>query len=408
MNQNELKDLDVLRGLAETVASAAQERNQQEKIRLWVKAANLSPERPMVLANPQNGWAELVPDISLICQDSFYRNLEYRLRQLIFRIHHIPDDYPILNIFEIGLSINYGNFGFEEKRSESGVKGGAYHIEPVIKNRDDAAKLSPPVCSIDWNTSKEAYEKAKHAIGGIMEVRQQGCSYVRCGLTRKLIHLRGLEQMLYDLYDDPDMMHFLMQFLMEQQLRELDFLEKNNALFTNTGPNVFCGSGGLAVISENFIDRPAVTAEMFAWGESQEFSSISCQMYEEFVLRYQLPILSKFGLVDYGCCEALDNKYDVLMKKIKNLRWIAVSPWAERAIAAEKIQNNYVYVYKPNPSIICRPIPDYTGAEEEIRQTMEIAKGCTMYFVMKDTSTFFNDPYVIGKWAENAKKVVCS
>jgi hypothetical protein len=202
------------------------------------------------------------------------------------------------------------------------------------------------------------------------------------------------------------MMHALMKFLMDQQMREIDFLERSGAFSANTRPDVGCGSGGLAVLFEGYEDGPAKAAEMYAWGESQEFSSISRDMYEEFVLRYQLPILSRFGYVDYGCCEPLDNKYDALIGSMPKLRWLSVSPWADRAIAARKIQNDYVYVYKPNPSAICRRYPDYDLAGAEILETMEIAGGCTLYFIMKDASTFYGDTRVIGRWAENAKRLV--
>ena len=45
-------------------------------------------------------------------------------------------------------------------------------------------------------------------------------------------------------------------------------------------------------------------------------------MFAEFVLPYQLPILERFGLNCYGCCEPLDQRWSTL----KQLRRASVSP----------------------------------------------------------------------------------
>ena len=70
---------------------------------------------------------------------------------------------------------------------------------------------------------------------------------------------------------------------------------------------------------------------------------------EEFLLRYQLPILEKFGLVSYGCCEDLTRKIDML-RRIPNLRRIGIAPAADVAKCAEQIGRDYVLSYRPSPT----------------------------------------------------------
>ena len=88
------------------------------------------------------------------------------------------------------------------------------------------------------------------------------------------------------------------------------------------------------------------------------------------------------------------------------MRWISVSPWADRELNAQKIGGDYVYVYKPNPSHICSPTPDWPAAEREIRDTLDIARGCPIHIVMKDTHTFHHQPQRITRWSEMASRVV--
>jgi hypothetical protein len=110
--------------------------------------------------------------------------------------------------------------------------------------------------------------------------------------------------------------------------------------------------------------------------------------------------------VAYGCCEPLDHKIDLLIERVPNLRWVSVSPWANRELLAQKTGGSYVYVYKPNPSRICSPDPDWPAAEREVRETLSIARGCPIHIVMKDTHTFHDDAQRITRWAEMASRVV--
>jgi hypothetical protein len=115
--------------------------------------------------------------------------------------------------------------------------------------------------------------------------------------------------------------------------------------------------------------------------------------------------MNRFGLVDYGCCEPLDHKFDLLIKHIPRLRSVSVSPWCNRRLAAEKLGNRYVYVWKPNPSRICSPTPDFDAAEQDIRETLAIARECCLVIVMKDTSTFHNEPNRITRWTDLASRL---
>ena len=61
--------------------------------------------------------------------------------------------------------------------------------------------------------------------------------------------------------------------------------------------------------------------------------SVSPQMFEEYEVEYVKPLLEQFGLVYYGCCEPLPNRIDYI-RKIKNVRKISMSPWADiRAVS---------------------------------------------------------------------------
>ena len=145
--------------------------------------------------------------------------------------------------------------------------------------------------------------------------------------------------------------------------------------------------------------------DLFAWGESQETTGVGPDQFAEFVLPYQRPVLDRFGLVDYGCCEPLDDRLALVIAAFPRLRWVSVSPWADRARAADLLGGRYVYCWKPQPALICREHPDWEGAERQIRETLAIARGCAISIVMKDTTSFFGEPARATRWASMARRV---
>ena len=399
------QERQILRELAMRVADIASPPVQAEKVRLWRNLNALKPQRPMVLADPQGGWRELLPDSALQCEH--LRSWEWTLRSTIFRHEHIHDDYPITDAFNVGWAIHIGGYGLKETQFRTAERG-AYNWDPPIKRYEDLKKLHPRTIEIDHEQTARNVALAEELFGDILRVRTRGESVCRCKLTRDLIHLRGLDQMMLDMYEHPQLMHDLMAFLRDDKLREWEIYEEEGVLSLNNGPNNLLGSGGIACTdelpAEDFAGHVRMK-DMWCWGESQESVGVGPAQFEEFVLQYQLPLMDRFRLVDYGCCEPLDHKLDVIIRRIPRLRWVSVSPWCDREMAAEKLADRYVYMYKPNPSRICAPRPDYERAERDLRETLEIAEGCCVGIVMKDTHTFQNEPERITHWTDMASRV---
>ncbi len=139
---------------------------------------------------------------------------------------------------------------------------------------------------------------------------------------------------------------------------------------------------------------------------SQEFTSISPDMFKEFLLPYQIPILEQFGLSAYGCCEDLTKKIE-LLKQIKNLRRISVSPWANIPSYAETIGKNYVLSWRPNPAEMITSILE----EDNIKKTVENACGIFRQngniedITLKDVKTVYHKPQNMKRWVEIVRSV---
>ena len=69
---------------------------------------------------------------------------------------------------------------------------------------------------------------------------------------------------------------------------------------------------------------------------AQMLGTVSTAMFDEFEIRYTSGICERFGLVYYGCRDALDKKMNEV-RKLPNVRKVSMSPWADHENgAAEK------------------------------------------------------------------------
>lgn len=397
---------ELLRGLASRVAEIAALPVQQERAALIKGLNGLRPARPVVLAFPEGGWRELLPESALVCQDEVLRGWERGLRQQIFHHEQIGDDRPITNYLNIGWVIERDDFG-RESRTRRVEELGSFTWEPSVKSRADFEKLHFRRMTVDRAETARRVELAREIFDGLLTVRVRGALYWTVGLTQSLVFLRGLEQMMLDMYDDPQLLHDLMVFLRDNQQAELDYYLKEGLLTLNNGPDDYVGSGGLGHTDElpaaGFAGQ-ARREDMWCLSESQETVGVSPELFEEFVLPYQKPIMDRFGLVCYGCCEPVDRRLDALMAAIPKLRRVSVSPWCDRAVAAEKIGKRYVFSWKPNPALVCGPTVDWDNVEAVTRETLRLARGCPVEMILKDTHTFSGDSTRVGRWVRQAMR----
>ncbi|MBI5093484.1 MAG: hypothetical protein HZB26_13715 [Candidatus Hydrogenedentes bacterium] len=138
---------------------------------------------------------------------------------------------------------------------------------------------------------------------------------------------------------------------------------------------------------------------------SQETTLVGPEMFEEFMLRYQIPIMEKFGLAAYGCCEDLTLKIDVL-RQIPNLRRIAVSPMADVARCAEQIGADYVLSYRPSPSDMVGYDFDPERIRRILRRDLEALRGCHVDITLKDVETVQGDPRRVREWVRIAREII--
>jgi len=149
---------------------------------------------------------------------------------------------------------------------------------------------------------------------------------------------------------------------------------------------------------------PVARDKLWVFVAAQEYTLISPAMHDEFLLQYQLPIMSRFGLSAYGCCEDLTRKISML-RKVPNLRRIAVTPRADVAKCAEQIGTDCVLSWRPNPAQMLCCGYDPALIRKVIRDGMEASKGCHVDITLKDVETVQGKPANLRRWVKLVRSI---
>jgi hypothetical protein len=398
----------VVRELAKRVAELAALPVQDERIRLWKAFNALKPERPMVLCFPEGGWRDLVKDSHLECEDETLRRIEYGLRTRIFQHERIGDDQVVTDRWHVHVAVRRGGFGLEVPTHRT-AELGAFNWDAPIKEAADLEKLHVRSIEVDWPATHRSLEFHRDLFGDILQVDVTACRHPHGQFPHDVNMLRGLDTFMMDMIDNPDLLHRLNAILLESAMHELDVLEAEGALRLNNLPDSYCGTGGIGCTDElpaaDFEDTVRVR-DLWGLAESQEFVGVGPKHFEEFAIQYQATLMERFGLAYYGCCEPLHNHLDAIIAGIPNLRAVSVAPWCDREIAAEKLQDKYLYYWKPNPTMTCTPVVNWDEVARVTRETLEIARGCCVAMVLKDTHTFCGDAERPGRWVDIARGAV--
>jgi len=401
-----------LRSLARRVSDIAGLPEQREKIEEWKRHNTLQPGRPMILCYPEGAWSELIPDSVYECRSALARRWEAGLVMRIYYHEHIPDDTVITDTIDVPDHIHgSGNGVTEHSVTSEGFKKGACHFEPVIRNMDDLAVMHPETYTLDEEATRSHCDLAREIFGEILHVRRRTVDRWRFAFTKPMVKLIGVENTYLNMYDNPELLHGFCRIMAESYRNKLEFF-RGHALFCSGNGNDRVGSGGIAwtdELSRNGSSNGKVftSKNVWAYGEAQELSSVSAEMFNEFAFQYQVPLLREFGLSCYGCCEPPDDKWP-LLEQIPNLRRVSISPWANQDLAAEACRHRYVFSRKPNPAMLAMDGFDEAAIRSDIRTTLKTARGCNVEFVMKDTHTVRNKPERIRRWAELARREINS
>lgn len=197
-----MKEQSLIRDLARRVAEIAAEPRMIAILKRWRDVNALRrPDRAPVWCKPVGCWAEIIPPASLICHDPWLRNLEYSLRQTIFK-REVDDDTPVPAWFAASAVFTVtppNTWGVAIGRHAPGVSGGAWGYDPPLKRAADFDRLRQPDFTLDETATHAAVTRLQDLLGDILPVRLEAPLPLSPTLGYAAADLRGLEQMMMDM-----------------------------------------------------------------------------------------------------------------------------------------------------------------------------------------------------------------
>lgn len=400
------KDVTVLRDLAQRYADECESDRNQKSKELWRRHNSLTTTRPLVfIASHWDTQAEILATLEPTKTEDF-TDVENWLRLNIWQGSKINDDTVLNPWFTVAAprqKATAGTWGIHLKVVRDSTSKGRRFM-PVVKTRDDLIGLEATPHRV-LEKECERTRQLREIFGDILPVHENRSTiYPVWGgtdLSEAAGALFGLEELHYLLYDEPDLVHELMAFTRDAVLANLKQSEAEGDWSTAEHNNYFMPPFVDDLPDPEPNSYGARLSQLWFFTHAQEFEAIGGQQHEEFLLNYQMPIMSLFGMVNYGCCETLDKKIDML-RKIPNLRRICIGPNASVELSADTIGRDYVLSWRPGPAMVgsgysldtCRGI---------VRKGFRESRGTHIELMLKEMMTIENDPQRLIDFAEMAR-----
>ncbi len=400
------RDRAILRDLAKQYAEACQKEVQKERRDLWRRHNSFHFTRPPIYIRAF-AWREMA-DSRCECEDPFFRGYEDFFRRMRF-LDTVDDDYifePWVTVSAVRITPPGGIWGLPVKWERPAMATGAGVWDAPIKEPEDLERMVASDHIIDEERTRQNVDRLHDAIGDILTISvDRGPVYQTFSgdISTHLAYLRGLEQIMWDMLDRPAFLHELLAFMRDGILQTHQVAEDKDDW-------ALCNHQNQAMPYAEELDDPAANGgtvprkQLWHFCASQELTGVSAQMFDEFMVQYQRPIIEQFAMSAYGCCEDLTDKIDVL-RQINNLRRIAVAPAANVAKCAEQIGSDYILSYRPNPTDMVASDFDPERVRRILRRDFESCRGCCFDITLKDVETVQSDPERVRKWVQIVREV---
>ena len=416
-------DSMILRDLAKRYLEVCADPRQNELRELWRRHNSLQRTRPLVILKGvgDNFWQE-VPDLGAQAQDPMLAWQEMLLRRNLFHAS-LGDDTvfePWIEEWASYVLPARGLWGLETRTLPKTDSRGSYKQEPAIRDWSDAAGVGVPAAvqcgggplvrphhEIDEEKTSEKMARLREAVGDAIEVKVIRAPYYRSfrgDISSALGALRGIDNVMLDMYEHPRELHRLLKHMSSAIVAMIDAGEKAGD-WRLTDHNNQSIPYSKELPDPGAHDRPVPCRQLWCHLAAQELTLVSPAMHDEFMLQYQLPIMNRFGLSAYGCCEDLTRKIDML-RPVKNLRRIAVTPVANLRKCAEQIGTDYVISWRPNPAEMVCCGWNEPRVRQLISEGLAVCRGQHVDITLKDVETVQGDPDRLRRWVQVVRECI--
>lgn len=363
-------DSDIIKNLIEELRFLEGSKENAGRRKVWMEFDNIAHScnlwRGLGNKPSDNGGKVayyIEPENPMLCElvginiKDFYENpgthLLFQLKQKLFRFKNYKDDMVIDKMIAIRLGYVLEHTLFGMKVIERKGLDPIIEQSPMISDKADLLKLKLPDFFESGLMPKVHffYEKINSILKDAGDFLVDFPHWA-AGPWPIATHLRGMERLALDIYDDPKFVHDLMNFITQSHI---EWVKQRNKFLKTP-------------ISETNLDNDEVNGMM-----------LSPTSYEEFVFPYENKIANFHGGVFYWHSCGDITKLFPKIQNLLNLRMLHISPWSDMKKIVSEIKSDIVL------EKCLHPVNDVLMAsKEKIKNTL------------KDIVKVFNDhPYTV-------------
>jgi hypothetical protein len=376
-----MDEKNYIRSLAKKVREIAVSDEMERRRNLWSDHNCLVFTPPPIYVRAYA--AAEIPELnSLKCQNPEMRAMERRFLDILYR-YSLNDDSIFEPWYTVRAAFLYPENGMKwgfpvsvTRPENTGGRLGAFIFNPPVKKDEDIEKFVKPIHSIDEAKTNEIFDKTSEILKDIMPAavdRSPIYTHWSSDISTDLAYILGLEGMMWAMADRPDWLHKIAGFMSAgiAEVQEAAEAAGDFSLFSQENQAMpYANELPRPSLEPAFVDR----GKIWAFCASQETAVVSPAMWEEFILNYQKPIYGKYGLLSYGCCEDMTHKFPIIKRELKNLRRVAVTPWANLRECAQLLGSDYVLSWRPSPTDMVAVDFDAGRVKKAVREAFGLAR----------------------------------
>ncbi len=392
------KDVEIIRALAGKMMEHARSDEFARRRQRWRDVnSRRKPDRAPVWCGMAGVSRELFKPETLDCVDPVCRSVEDVFRRHLYKCWVGDDEIfdPWWCVPAVWDCNTAHPFGLPTHVSAGSTAQGGFKYHHPVKTLEDYFRITVPEYAYNKMETEEQISEMSDLLGTVMPVRMSGSPPLGPNHSVYLEQLRGMEAMLEDLALRPEMVHRAMARITEGVLGAMRVAEEALVLTPNNTSPMTCSDP----IGEELDDRVGLQNQWYS-ANSQEFQMVSPRMQDEFLLNYQIPCLQQFGAVQYGCCEDLTQKMDIV-RRIPNLRVFVCSYWTDLDKLIAACGRDYTIMWRQLSAHVM--LPDEL---DDVRKNLEIGtqklKGSAYQIILREVETLAGHPNRLKEWTELA------
>lgn len=400
-----LKEKERLRELAAMQLEIANSEKNLVRTNEWIEHNACRGKRPMIHLET-NFFTQEVLLPRMQCEDPMARRIEERLLQNFYNMQVLDDDKVVPPYFGVWWDMEMKPWGFEVKKEVASDGGlGQHFAEQVEELGEEIHKFRHSEFRLKINETNEYAKAAEDVFGDILPVKRVGKS-MTCWLTQDLVHIMGMQNMCYALYDYPDEFVQVLDRLADDYLEFFEKWRDSGLLYPTTGYEE-CNQGSICLTDELPSEGPVDLNQVWLHMDSQETINVSPDMFGSMVWDSYKKVAERFGLVSFGCCDPLERLWPYL-SQLKNLRKASISPWTDEEYMGEVLSDKkIIYQRKASPNYIgVTEMLDEDAWRNHINKTLECARNCKLELTVRDVYTIHNNVNKIKRAVEIMRECV--